>query len=170
MAVSDASQRDNLVNTFSSARRFTGVPDTRLPLRQRRSAHVALVLAWVAFWLNSALVPCCEAFAAAFDDHTDEVSQSVTAAKQAHHAGETQSEKPHRSPDSPCDYTFDTQPPISGVYAGLPTDRVDLEWVATSAPFANSLTALNLPANLAQRDYHPPPPFRLYLHTQRLLI
>ena len=36
--------------------------------------------------------------------------------------------------------------------------------------YSVGLTVVNHSANLAPLDYHSPPPFRLYLHTQRLLI
>jgi hypothetical protein len=45
----------------------------------RGFARVILVLAWAAFWFNTALFPCCEVVAAAFGDHSDDVSQSVSA-------------------------------------------------------------------------------------------
>ena len=131
---------------------------------------MSLVLAWVAFWLNTALFPCCEAFAVEFNDHADDVSHSVPAATQAHHSGETQSESPHHSSDSPCDFTLHAGPVINGEYAGTVTDRIYLESVAIYTAFAVGPPVVNHSAKLAPRDYHPPPRVRLYLHTQRLLI
>ena len=162
-----------LVKTLSSIRGFTSGSDARLPLRRRRPAHVALLLAWVAFWLNTALLPCCEAFAAAFDAHADGVSQSVPAAKQAHHADATHTERVRDSHESRCDFTLNAEPAINGEYAGLPKASLNLELVAFSVPFSVGPLAVNHSPNLAPRDYHPPPPLataRLYLHTQRLLI
>lgn len=149
----------------SSTRSNSGVPEIRLPLRRCRSARVTLVMAWVAFWLNSALFPCCEAFAAAFDEHSDDVSQSVAVAQPAHHSDETNSERPHHSPDSPCDYKLDAGPAISGEYAGLPTDRVPLEWIAPPVPTAVGLTAGYRFAILAPRDYRPHLPTPLLAFT-----
>lgn len=131
---------------------------------------MTLVLAWVAFWLNAASFPCCEAFAVAFNDHADDVSQSVPAATHAHQAGETQPESPHHSPDSPCDYTLHAASVINGEHAGPATERIHLGSVAIYMAFAVGPPVANHSAILAPRDYHPPPPFRLYLHTQRLLI
>jgi len=132
---------------------------------------VILVLAWAVFWFNTALFPCCEAVAAAFDDHSDDVSQSVSAVQPAYHTDETHSECPHHGPGSPCSHTLDAGPAITEMYAGLPTDRVNLEWFAIDVSVAAGLTAVDHSANLAPRDYlPPPPPFRLYLRTQRLLI
>ena len=172
MNVTATSQGCDLVNTLSSMRIFTNASATRLPLRRRKPAHVALLLAWLAFWLNTAFLPCCEAFAVAFAGHADGVSQSVPAA--AHHADATHtapdSHEPHCSPD------LNTQTAINGEHAGLPrthTDLADLELVAGSVLFSIGPAALSLSLNLALRDYHPPPHLastRVYLHTQRLLI
>lgn len=131
------------------------------------------MLAWVAFWLNTVLFPCCEAFAAAFDDHADDVSQSVSTAPQDHHAGAKTSERPHHSPGTPCDRAFNAEPTLGGEYAWLPTDRAHQEWVAISVTSVVGPPAVAQAAILALRDYHPPPRLatvRLYLRTQRLLI
>ena len=155
---------------FSSTRSITGVSVTRRPLRQDRFARVALVLAWVVFWLNTAFFPCCEALAAAFDDHSDSVSQSTSTAQTAHHSDETHSEHSDQSPSSHCDYSLNAGPAINGAYAAPLTDRVHLDWFAIATPVAPGVTAVNRFASRATIDYHPPPPFRRYLHTQRLLI
>lgn len=151
-------------------RSIPGVSGIGRPLRQGRFARMVLVLAWVVFWVNTALFPCCESLAAAFDEHSDSVSQSTSAAQPAHHSDETHSEHSDQSPSSHCDYALDAGLAISGAYAALPTDRVDFHWFAITAPVAPGLTAVNYSAYLALRDYHPPPPFHRYLHTQRLLI
>ena len=161
-----------MTKTFSSTR-SVGLPETGLPLRRRRSAHVTLVFAWVAFWLNTALVPCCEAFAAAFDGHTDVVTQSISGAKQAQLPDLMHSESPYHSPASPCADAFDAGPAINGVVVGPSADRVDQQWAAIPVIFAVCLTSPNLSGNLARSDYRPPllpANVRLYLHTQRLLI
>jgi len=157
--------------TFSATRSITGVSATRRPRGAHGFARVVLVLAWAAFWFNSALFPCCEAIAAAFGDRPDDVSQSGSAAQPAHDSGETHSECPHHSPDSPCGHTLNAGPATNEVYAGLPTARLNLQWFAIDVSVAAGLTAVNHSATLATREYHAPePPFRLYLHTQRLLI
>jgi hypothetical protein len=157
--------------TFSATRSITGVSEARRPRGPHGFARMVLVLAWVAFWFNTGLFPCCEAVAAAFGDHSGDVSQSASAAPPAHHLDEKHSECPHHSPDSPCGHTLDAVPAIAEVYAGLPTDRVHPEWFAIDVFVVAGLTAVNRSTNLAPREHHrPPPPFRLYLHTQRLLI
>jgi len=134
-------------------------------------ARVVLVLAVAVFWFNTALFPCCEAVAASFGDRPDGVSQTTSAAPPAYHSGETHSDCPHHSPDSPCGHTLDAGPVIDEVYAGLLTDRVNPEWLAIDVPVVAALTAVSHPANLAPREYpSPPAPARLYLRTQRLLI
>ena len=127
----------------------------------RGFARAILVTAWAAFWLNTALFPCCEVLAAALDDYSNDVSQSVSP---------TDSERTDQSPFSPCEYTVDAGPAINGAYAGLRTDRVDWEGFAIDASVSAGLTAVSDSKNLAPREYHPPPPLRLYLLTQRLLI
>lgn len=157
--------------TFSATRSITGVSDTGRPRVPHGFTRVILVLAWAAFWLNAAFFPCCEALAAAFGDHSDDVSQTASAAQPAHHSGETHSECPHHSPDSPCGCSLNAGPAINEADAGLLTDRVHPEWFAIDAFVVAGLTAVSHSANLAPREYRsPPPPVRLYLHTQRLLI
>ena len=155
---------------FSPTRSIAGVSGTKRPRGRFRSAHV-MVLAWVVFWLNTALFPCCDAFAAVFGDHSGSVTQSASAAQSAHHSDESHSKRPPRSPESPCDYALNAEPAtIDGESAALPTDRFQWVWFAVATSAAPYLTAGNHAAYRAPREYHPPPPFRLYLHTQRLLI
>ena len=172
MAFSDASQGCDLVKMLSLMRRFTRESDARRSLHRRRPAHVALLLAWLAFWLNTAFFPCCEALAAAFDDHTAGVSQSAPAATQAHHADPTHTERARDGHKSRCDFSLDAEPAINGEYAGLPKARLNLEWAASDVSFSVGPTAVNQTANFTPRDDHPPPiaTVRLYLRTQRLLI
>ncbi len=146
---------------------INGISGTMQPLGRYRAARMALVLAWTAFWLNTALFPCCELLAAAFD-HPDSASQSASAAQQAHYSDKTHSE---RSDESPlCDYTLSAEPAINGAYAAPPIDSFHLDWIAIATPVAPGLMAVNDSKTLVHRGYHPPPSIRRYLHTQRLLI
>lgn len=134
---------------------------------------MALVFAWLAFWLNAAFLPCCEAFAAASDDHTDDAAQSVSASAQMHDTSDLHIEHPDHEPDSRCGHTINAEPAINGEYAGVPTARVHLQWDAMYVNVSADHIAAKQSANLALYDYHPPPPpgdFRLYLQTRRLLI
>ena len=158
-----------MTKTFSLMRSIVRVSEIRRRRGLRRPARVALVLAWVVFWLNTALFPCCEALAAAFGDHSDSVSHSASASHPAHHSDETHSEQPHHSPGSPCGHSLNATPAINGEYAGLPTDRVHLEWFAMDRSSSVGQPVVNHSEILASREPHPPP-FRLYLRTLRLLI
>ena len=159
-----------MIKMFSPTRSIAGVSGTKRPRSRFRPVHV-MVLAWVVFWVNTALFPCCEALAAAFGGHSDSFSQSVTAAQPAHHSDESHSERPQRSPESPCDYALNAGPvTVDGESAALPTDRAQLAWFAIDTSVPPDLTAANYAAIRAPREYHPPPQSRLYLHTQRLLI
>ena len=160
-----------MTTTFSLTRSSTGLSKTRQPGGLCRFARVTLVIAWIAFCLNTALFPCCEVLAASFGDHSDSVSHDDSSAQSAHHADETHSEHPHHGSGSPCDYSYSAESAINGEFAGLPTDRVHLEWFATDMASPVGLTVVNHSHSeiLAPRETHPPP-FRLYLRTLRLLI
>lgn len=83
-------------------------------------------------WLNTAFFPCCEAFAAAFDDHGAGVAQSAPAAMQAHHADPSHTERARDGHESRCDFSLNAEPAINGEYAGLPKARLNLEWAASN--------------------------------------
>ena len=138
------------------------------PWGLRGCARRALVLAWVIFWFNTALFPCCEAVAAAFGNHSDDVSQSVSAAQPAHASDDTYSGCPMHSPDLPCGYTLSAGPTSVGMYALLGPDNSSLGWFAIDAPAA-ALIAVSHAETLAPRE-PPPRPHRLYQRTLRLLI
>lgn len=165
--------RCSLTSSFSAERRITVAPDNGAPSHRRRPVHAILMLAWLAFWLNTLLFPCCEALAAAFDDNTDAVSHSTSVTPQVPHLDETQSERPHHGPGTPCDRILHADPAIAGEHAGLPTNRAHQEWFVISVSSTVGPPTLEKAVIRAFRDYHPPPPpakARLYLHTQRLLI
>ena len=144
--------------------------EARRPRGLRGFARVGLVVGWVGFWLNTALFPCCEVAAAVLGGHADSGPRSVSAAPPLHDSDASQSGLMDLSPDSPCGYTLISGPPLVAEYEVLAPDRSPLEWFAVDAPVATSLTAVNHPAYLALARAAPPPPLRLYLRTQRLLI
>jgi hypothetical protein len=144
--------------------------EARRPRGLRGFARVGLVVAWVVFWLNTALFPCCEVAAAVLGGHADNGSRSASAAPPLHHSDATHSEPLDHGPDSPCDYTLISGPALVGEYEGPTPDRSPLEWFAVDAPVATSLTAVNHSTNLALAQAAPPPSLRLCLRTQRLLI
>jgi len=121
------------------------------------------------FWINTALFPCCEAVAAAFGGHFDDISQSVSTAQPAHASDDTHSGRPDHSPDAPCGYTLSAGPPSVGMSALLAPDNSSLQWFAIDAPVAPALIAVSHAEYLAPRE-PPPPPHRLYLRALRLRI
>jgi hypothetical protein len=155
---------------LSWTRSSAGTSEARRPRGLRGFARVGLVAAWVVFWLNSALFPCCEVAAAVLGGHADNGSRTASAAPPLHHSGATHSEPLDPSPDSPCGFTLISGPPLVGEYEVLTPDRPPLEWFAVDAPVAASLTTVNHSAILALARTAPPPSLRLYLRTQRLLI
>jgi len=145
--------------------------EARQPRGLRGFARVGLVAAWVVFWLNTALFPCCEVAAAVLGGHADNGSQSASAAPPLQHSAATHSEPLDHSPDTPCGTTLISESLLVGAYEVLTPDRSPLKWFAVDAPVATSrLTIVNHPAILALARAAPPPSLRLYLRTQRLLI
>jgi len=145
--------------------------EARQPRGLRGFARVGLVAAWVVFWLSTALFPCCEVAAAVLGGHADNGSLSAaSAAPSLHRSGATQSEPLDHSPDSPCGTILISASPLVGAYEVLTPDRFPMEWLAVDAPVATRLTAIDHSAHLALARAAPPPPLRLYLRTQRLLI
>ena len=144
--------------------------EPRQPQGLRGFARVGLVAAWVVFWLNTALFPCCEVAAAVLGGHADNGSVSASAAPPLQQSADTHSEPLDHSPDSPCGYTLASGPPLVGEYEVLTPDRSPLQGFAADAPVAIIHTAVNSSAILALARASPPPPLRFYLRTQRLRI
>jgi len=140
------------------------------PRGVRGLARAGLISAWVVFWLNTALFPCCEVTAAILGGHADHVAQSTSAALPPHHTDATHSEPLDHSPDSPCCETLSSDPPLVGEYEVLSPDRPTLEWFAVDAPVGASFTSLQRAANFALARASPPPSLRPHPRTQRLLI
>ena len=160
---------------ISSTRSIAGISDTGLPLRRRKFAHVVLVLAWLAFWLSSVFIPCCEAVAAALDGHAAATSQSVVVQSQTHNSHADVVEPSHHAPASPCGPALNAEPVTNGAHAGLPADRADFICGATNMLDTADHIAVSQSANRRLHDHHlppRPPPANLspYLQTQRLLI
>ena len=152
--------------TRSSAR----MSEAGRPRGLRGFARVGLLAAWVVFWLNTALLPCCEVAAAVSGGYTNNESQSASAAPPLHPSDATHSEPLDHGPDSPCGTNLISGSPLVGAYEVLTPDRFPLEWLAVDAPVATRLTAVVHSANLTLARAAPPPPLHLYLRTQRLLI
>jgi len=136
----------------------------------RGFARGVLLSAWVIFWLNTALFPCCEVAAAVLGDLPDKGSQSASAASPPHHADAAHSEPADHSPDAPCSDTLSSDPPLVAEYEGLTTNRSPVEWFAVDMPVATSFATVHRAANFTLARAAPPPSLRLHLRTQRLLI
>lgn len=131
---------------------------------------MALIGAWVIFWLNTALFPCCEVVAAIWGGHTDNGSQSATVASPLHHSGAASFERVDQGSGTPCSDTLISGPPIAGEHEALASDRSSQEWFAIDARAAAIFPGAIHSANLALARDAPQPPLRLYLRTQRLRI
>ena len=155
---------------LSSTRSSARMSEARRSRSVGGFARTGLVLAWVMFWLNTALFPCCEVTAAVLSAHADSGSPTTSVAPPPHHSDATPSEPLNHGPDSPCGSTLSSGPPLVGEHQALTPERFPQEWFAVDTPVAASLTAVNHSANLALARAVPPPSLRLYLRTQRLLI
>lgn len=134
-------------------------------------ANTALILGWTAFWLSTALFPCCDAFAEALDGHLQVATQTTGAAQVT--AGSQVSDSAHvdHEPASDCGSMVDPGPPSAGEYASFPTDHPYIDCITRDVLFSFALTGVTEARLVALRDYHPPPPTgRVYLRTRRILI
>ncbi len=120
----------------------------------RGFARMGLIAVWLMFWLNTALVPCCEVAAAVLGGHSD--TSHLTPLDDG--------------PDSPCGYTLTPGPPVVADHYVLTPDRSSLESSAVDVPVATSLAVLHRGAGFTLARTYPPPSLRLYQRTQRLLI
>jgi len=150
--------------------RSTGPADARGPLRRPRVAQVALLLGWTAFWINAALFPCCVALATVHDEQSGARSESALATQPARNTDMAVGETTHHDLLSLCDYALESGVQTSGAYPAPATNPVQSDWLATGPSIVAGLTAANHSSTFAPRKYQIPPPLRLYLHTQRLLI
>jgi hypothetical protein len=143
--------------------------EARRPRGLRGFARVNLVLAWLVFWLNTALFPCCEVVAAVFDGHAGRESQASSAVPTLHLSGATHSEPADHSPASACGDTLIPGSPLVGAYEALTPDRSPLEWYAVDAAVATSrIVSHSTDFALARATLLPS--LRLCQRTQRLLI
>lgn len=152
--------------TRSSAR----TPAAGRPRGRRGFARTGLVMAWLMFWLNAALFPCCEVAAAILCDHAGSASPITSVALPLHIANATHSEPSDHSPDSPCGDVVFARLPLASQHEGMTADRSAPEWVAIDAPVVISSPSTDRTTSPALDRDAPPPPLRLYLRTQRLLI
>lgn len=165
-----ALSRDRLRQMLSSLKRTSGHDAARLrPVSG--IARAGLVVAWVVFWLNTALFPCCEVAAAVLGGPPGNAMASISVETHAHPSGTAHSDS-DASHESSCDDSFRSGPAAVGEYEIPAHDRSASEGLSIDAPGAARLPATGQFANLVFARAGPPPPSprRLYLRTQRLLI
>ena len=144
----------------------TRTSGTRRPDRQRGVARVVVVLAWLAFWLNTALSPCCEAIAAGIGDQP--APQAVSDAHPAHNHDETHTDSSDQGPNPPCGHVVSAVPADfaqAAVFAAEHQNFVTITPDSISALFPAVASALSLFAYST-----PPPQIQLYLRDLRIRL
>ena len=138
----------------------------RSPSGQRGFARAVVVLAWVAFWLNTAFFPCCEAVAAGFGGQP--AAQAVADAHPAHDSDETHTHHPDQNPHPTCGHIVSAGPTISGPAAVLAAEHPNFVSIAPDAAVYSlpaAISAFSLTAYPA-----PPPKVPLYLRDLRIRL
>lgn len=154
-----------LIQTFAPKDRTTAGFTIRSVATRRKFLHTMLMFGWIAFWLNTALFPCCDALAEALDGH---VHGSTGLNDTPHSVGADHS---HQEPASDCGSALDLGAPSSGEYFAFTSDQLRAGCVLSNVQLTVAPLDVTRSVNLPSRDYHPPPPlWRIYLRTQRLLI
>lgn len=135
----------------------------------RAFAGIAAAFVWAAFLMNAALCPCDGANAAAIGERSEIVSQSAANAGLADCPGETHSERPGHGPGPRCTHVIGATPHTIDALPVLASGFSPWHWSAIDAPSYPAPGAATRSGNLAPGEI-PPPQFRLYLRTLRLLI
>jgi len=121
-----------------------------------------LLFGWLFFWIVGIVQPCCMTIADS-DDH-DAMSQTI-AREDARHA-EMAGSSGHENDQ--CEWAFAADTAPLGDFSPLPTKADSIPHlivVSDSVPFS---AVPEFSSSFA--FYHPPPPPRIYVRTQRLLI
>ena len=168
--VNNRYERTGILTSMLPSMQSTGGDEAKRPRGLRGLARTGLIAAWVVFWLNTALFPCCEVTAAILGGHADSAMQSLSSAPSAHHSDSTHSEPLDHGPDTPCGDTLSADPPLGGEQGVRVPERSSLEWFAVDAPVSARFTSAFRAANVSLARAAPPPSLRPHLRTQRLLI
>ena len=151
--------------------KIKAMPNAGSGVIYRRFANTALILGWAAFWLSTAMFPCCDVFAEALDGHRQVAMQTASATQADAGAYVSDSAHVEHEPAADCDSVLDPGPPSEGQYASFPTDHLYIDCTARELALGFALNGVTQARLFALRDYHPPPPTgRLYLRTLRILI
>ena len=151
---------------FSAPKIVAKTSETRRPRGQRGFARVIVVLAWVAFWFNTAFAPCCEAVAASFGDPA--AVQTVADAHPADDCDETHTDHPDHSPHPPCEHVVSTSSAIYGQAGVLLADHLNVLSVAPRVTIA--LLPVTSSASSLIAYSTPPPKVPLYLRELHILL
>ena len=152
---------------MSALARHTAVKQSQLGAMGR----VSLLIAWAAFWLGTALFPCCEAIAAALGDHPGAVvHQSAEASPHTEMPGEAHHDCPDGSPGTPCHSLHGSGSAVVGESATASLDRLAHDvpamaarvWPASADGRQTTQASIPPPAL--------PPPLGFHQRTRRLLI
>ena len=162
--------RTSVTNASPWTRSFASTSVAGRPRGRCGFARIGLVMAWLMFWLNAALFPCCEVAAAILGGHAGSGSPITSVALPLHIADATHSDPSDHSPDSPCGDVVFAGLPLASQQEGMTAEWSAPECVAIDAPVVISSPSTDRTTSAALDRDAPPPPLRLYLRTQRLLI
>ena len=130
---------------------------------KRFRAASVLLFSWLLFWVVGIVQPCCGTLASA---HDDDHAISHTASLESNELSEVADTHSHEDDQCPQAFTADT---------ALLGDAFILPAKADHSPYlvviSYAVTNLRVSTSSNPFDlYHPSPPPRIYLRTQRLLI
>ena len=137
----------------------------------RAVRRVSLFIAWAAFWLSTALFPCCEAIAAVLADHHGTVvHQSAEASPHTEMPGEAHHDCPDGSPGTPCHSLNGSGSAVVGEPASASLDRLahDVPAMAAVLRPASADGWQTTQASIPRPAL--PPPLDFHQRTRRLLI
>lgn len=133
--------------------------------------RVSLVAAWAAFWLGTALFPCCEAIAAALaDQHGTVVHQSAEASPHAEMPGQAHHDYPDGPTGSACHSPNGSGSAVVGESAQASLDRLIHDVPAMAAGFWPASTDGPQHTQAAIARTARLPPLGFHQRTRRLLI
>ena len=137
-------------------------PRSRWHTKRSRAASV-LLFGWLLFWIVGIVQPCCTALASSHDDD-HALSQNVSSeSTESSAAVDT-----HSHENDQCAQAFTADTALLGDASFLPAKANHSAYLAVISYGVPTLTVSkgSNPFDL----YHPSPPPRIYLRTQRLLI
>ena len=135
----------------------------------RRLAPRMLIFAWAAFWLSGAFLPCHDAIAAVADEPSGDALPIVVTSHLTHGEGATQVLHSNHTSHFACENPAKAAPASTGSMAKQVMWHPSLKWAASYAPFPALRSATNVFDNLAPH-WIPPPQYRFYARTLRILI